>query len=192
MIHRLACKATNIFIREGSAQEEDRELYIFGAEQGIWMLLNVATAGILGCLTGELLSCIVYLLLYIPLRRYAGGFHAAGYVRCWAGSGVMILAVLLAVRYREVPIWAELLIILACAVLIARLSPVTVPNRPLSDEEKTIYRKKASKYLNKGGVLLMEAGDGQAQDIIKLVKGADTVNVIKDLEGKDRIIKAVF
>lgn len=55
-----------------------------------------------------------------------------------------------------------------------------------------IIGKKASKYLNKGGVLLMEAGDGQAQDIIKLVKGADTVNVIKDLEGKDRIIKAVF
>ena len=38
----------------------------------------------------------------------------------------------------------------------------------------------------------MEAGDRQAQDIIKFVKGADTVNVIKDLEGKDRIIKAVF
>ena len=169
MIHRLACKATNIFIREGSAQEEDRELYIFGAEQGIWMLLNVATAGILGCLTGELLSCIVYLLLYIPLRRYAGGFHAAGYVRCWAGSGVMILAVLLAVRYREVPIWAELLIILACAVLIARLSPVTVPNRPLSDEEKTIYRKKARMIAAVQVILALTAGTAGAGWILECV-----------------------
>lgn len=127
------------------------------------MLLNVATAGILGWLTGELLSCTVYLLLYIPLRRYVGGFHAAGYVRCWAGSGVMILAVLLTVRYREVPIWAELLIILACAALIARLSPVTVPNRPLSDEEKTIYRKKSKDDGSRSGHTGADGGSGRSR-----------------------------
>lgn len=59
------------------------------------------------------------------------------------------------------------------------------------DFYKTIC-KKVSKYFDKGGVLLLEVGDGQADDIVKMLKGAKSAQIIKDYEGKDRIVKAVF
>lgn len=145
MIRRLACKATDILVQEGSAEEEDRELYEFGIEQGIWMGLNLVSAGFLGWITGEFLSCVVYLLSYIPVRRYAGGYHAGAYSRCWAGSSAMTLAVLLGIRFLDQPVWLRFSIFLLSAVLIICQSPVTVPNRPLSSGEKTLYRRKARK-----------------------------------------------
>lgn len=51
--------------------------------------------------------------------------------------------------------------------------------------------KTAKNYLKDNGVLLMECGDNQADTISKMLF-AKSVEIIKDYEGKDRIIKAVF
>ncbi len=47
-------------------------------------------------------------------------------------------------------------------------------------------------HLNENGILLMECGYDQKQAIIDLLTGFSSVTCIKDLEGKDRIIKAVL
>lgn len=53
-----------------------------------------------------------------------------------------------------------------------------------------VIAKKAKKYLNDGGALLLECGENQAQDVTKLLKSYKNVQIIKDLEGVDRIVKA--
>ena len=52
--------------------------------------------------------------------------------------------------------------------------------------------KGISNYLVDGGVLLLECGVGQAQEIAKLLVDAKSVEIIKDYENIDRIVKAVF
>lgn len=47
-------------------------------------------------------------------------------------------------------------------------------------------------YLNPNGALLLECGIGQAEDIVKLLDGFNSVEIIKDYENVDRIIKAVL
>ncbi len=57
------------------------------------------------------------------------------------------------------------------------------------------YRRiavEAKSYLNDGGVLLMECGIGQAQDISNMLFDYTDVEIIKDYENIDRIVKAVF
>ena len=60
------------------------------------------------------------------------------------------------------------------------------------------YRRIAQKigrYLAKGGMLIMECGEGQAQEIIKIfttVTRCDFAMVVKDLAGVDRIVKIGF
>ena len=53
-----------------------------------------------------------------------------------------------------------------------------------------IIAKKAKKHLKKGGVLLLECGDGQTEELVGLLKAYKNVEVYKDLEGVDRIVKA--
>ena len=57
------------------------------------------------------------------------------------------------------------------------------------------YRRiatEATKYLNKGGSLLMEVGIGEAQEVVKLFKGSSYTMVIQDFNGIDRYVKIVF
>jgi len=55
-----------------------------------------------------------------------------------------------------------------------------------------IIAAESVKHLNEGGVLIMECGIGQAQDIKEMLTGYKTVEVIKDYENVERIIKAVL
>ncbi len=52
--------------------------------------------------------------------------------------------------------------------------------------------KDAPKCLARGGIVIMEVGDGQANDVARLFKHAEYTMIIKDLAGKDRFVKAIF
>ena len=57
------------------------------------------------------------------------------------------------------------------------------------------YRRiatEAPKCLMRGGMVILEVGDGQASDVAKLFKNAEYTMIIKDLAGKDRFVKAIF
>lgn len=57
------------------------------------------------------------------------------------------------------------------------------------------YRRIAEKlprYLVHGGMLIMEVGEDQAQDVLKIFSKCDYAMVVKDLEGKERIVKIVI
>ena len=57
-----------------------------------------------------------------------------------------------------------------------------------------IYRKIAKecgKYLNRGGTIVLEVGEGEAQEVVKLFKSASYSMIIKDFNGVDRYVKIV-
>ena len=49
----------------------------------------------------------------------------------------------------------------------------------------------AGKYLVKGGMLIMEVGMGEADEVVKLFKYCDYAMIIKDMQGVDRFVKIV-
>ena len=57
-----------------------------------------------------------------------------------------------------------------------------------------IIAKDAPKFLNKGGILFLECGIGQAEEIKNILNsnGFSQIEIIKDYENIDRIIKAVL
>ena len=58
-----------------------------------------------------------------------------------------------------------------------------------------IYRRiaaEASKYLNRGGTLIMEVGAGQAAEVVKMFRGNAYSMVIRDFNGVDRYVKIVM
>ncbi len=55
-----------------------------------------------------------------------------------------------------------------------------------------LIAKEVKGYLKEGGVLLLECGFDQAEEIKGLLKDAKSVEIIKDYENIERIVKAVF
>ena len=52
--------------------------------------------------------------------------------------------------------------------------------------------KSVRSYLAKDGILLLECGEGQTDDILKLFEKRDYAMVMKDLAGVERFIKIAF
>ncbi len=58
-----------------------------------------------------------------------------------------------------------------------------------------VYRRiaeSASKYLNRGGMLIMEVGAGEAQDVVKMFKGNAYAMIAQDFNGVDRYVKIMY
>ena len=58
-----------------------------------------------------------------------------------------------------------------------------------------IYRRiaaEASKYLNRGGTLMMEVGEGEAAEVVKLFKGNSYSMIVKDFNNVDRYVKIIM
>ena len=52
--------------------------------------------------------------------------------------------------------------------------------------------KEVNRYVARGGMLIMEVGEDQAAEVLRLFEKRDYAIVIKDLEGKDRFLKIAF
>jgi release factor-specific protein-(glutamine-N5) methyltransferase len=52
--------------------------------------------------------------------------------------------------------------------------------------------KEISRYIVRGGMLILEVGENQAEDVLKLFEKRDYAMVVKDFNGVDRILKIAF
>ncbi len=58
-----------------------------------------------------------------------------------------------------------------------------------------IYRRiaeEAPKHIARGGMLIMEVGEGEAQDVVKLFQGKYYTMIAKDFNGIERYVKIIF
>lgn len=52
--------------------------------------------------------------------------------------------------------------------------------------------KEAPKCLARGGMVILEVGDGQAEEVVRMFAHADYTMIVKDFANKDRFVKAIF
>ena len=74
----------------GIIKEEDREIYQFGIRNGFIMLLNIATAFLIGLFTEQLLVVYVFTVSFMMLRSFTGGYHCDSRLFCYIGSNLVL------------------------------------------------------------------------------------------------------
>ena len=52
--------------------------------------------------------------------------------------------------------------------------------------------REVNRYIARGGMLILEVGEGQAAEVLRLFEKRDYAIVMKDLEGQDRFLKIAF
>lgn len=128
--------------------ESDRELYIFGFIQGAILLLNILTSLCIGIALDMLLEVVIYMVCFIPLRIFAGGYHAKTQLRCYIMSSFATVFVLLGIRFlQDYNGMLEWIMLLISTVVIWELAPVEDANKPLSFEDQLAYQKKTRSSL---------------------------------------------
>lgn len=120
---------------------DDQELYAFSLQQGAVFLANLCTSLLIGQAMHMLLASILFILCYLPLRTYSGGFHARTQLSCYfSGIGLTVIT-LIAIKLLQGRIACCIVMTLLACSLIFCLAPVEDCNKPLSPTEFPVYRK---------------------------------------------------
>lgn len=144
MFNRAADSMVNKLIEMQIIGAKDYELYRFGIETALLKGIHLISYMILGLLLGRVMELIIFLIAFIPLREYAGGYHAATKLRCYIISCVSILSVLLILRFLPgICYLYSMYLAVFSGVLLLFLVPVETKNKPMDDSEKTYYKSKA-------------------------------------------------
>ena len=143
MINNLSVCFTEKLLSNGTINDEDKELYIYG----LFMLLSQLMFFIITCIFGLILKCILEsIIFYIAfqfIRKYAGGYHASTETRCEISTTLSILACIVLIRLSKTYDFqiALVTITVISAISIFCLCPLDTPEKPLSDKEFRYFRK---------------------------------------------------
>ncbi|MEO1816534.1 MAG: accessory gene regulator B family protein [Acetobacterium sp.] len=135
-------RITDILISNEIIIAKNRNLYTYGLQQGLLMILNVATILGIGIVFNMVWESIIFLLTFVPLRSNAGGYHAKTQLRCYLYSVAMITVTLVGIKI--VP-WTGVICLsltVVAGTIIFFLAPVEAVNKPLGQVEKAVYKKR--------------------------------------------------
>jgi accessory gene regulator B len=143
MIQAMAERVADYLEARKAVDEDAREVIVYGTQILVSTTLNIAAAVAAAAVFGRLPETAVFVLVFVFLRRYAGGYHADTYLTCFLSfMGVLgILFVLLALLPEEYRFRLVVLLSLLSVALVFRYAPVDHPNKPATFEEKCRYRR---------------------------------------------------
>ena len=104
------------------------------------MLLNIITTVVIGLFFGMIMQSLIFLVFYIPLRSYAGGYHAKTQIRCFATSVSIILIMMILIKYNVLSNIEYVICTIISIIIIIIFAPVEDKNKPLDDVEHKKYK----------------------------------------------------
>ena len=133
MFAKLSDTIARSFVARGTISEERFSICRYGIKQLFSVCLNLLTTLCIGMVFGLVWESVLFTAAYIPLRSFAGGFHAKTPVRCYWYSAAMIAIVL----GTAVPVY------MISSILLWLLAPVETSHKPLDELEQRVYRHRA-------------------------------------------------
>ena len=142
-MNSLAEYLCNKAIAVNAIESQEKDLYMYGFGLLISSIYTWGTFILLGLFFNSLLSAICFMLLFIPLRIFCGGFHRKSYFKCYTSSLFLFLYVYF---ISKVSFLEEVNLVLLMALPLAiwciwKFAPLEDSNKPLDSCELIKYSK---------------------------------------------------
>lgn len=142
-MNSLADYLCNKAIAVNAIESEEKDLYVYAFGLLISSTYTWGTFILLGLFFDSLLAALCFMLLFIPLRIFCGGFHRESYSKCYTSSLFLFIAIFFIskVPFLEI-VNLGLLIALPLTIwCIWKFAPLEDPNKPLNSHEIIKYSK---------------------------------------------------
>ena len=106
-------------------------------------IFDVFLTLMIGAMLDMIAESILYSAAYIPLRKYAGGYHAPSPKICFIASTMLMIVSLLLVKFVEIPVYISTYIVFISSVILFIKAPVESCNKPLNEKEKNAFKRRA-------------------------------------------------
>lgn len=140
MLNKIATKITKTMLVHKIIAEDMVDIYVYGFELLLSFLFNTAIIMIAGILLGRLLQTLMFLLIFVLLRSFTGGYHAKTYGVCTLVTFLVYGGVLLfSELFVPSMLFYGVLAIVGVALLLA-LVPIEHPNKKITEKKKRKYK----------------------------------------------------
>lgn len=149
MLNRIAFYITEELISNGTVKAEDRDIYRYGFEMGFAQVINLISTLLIGFVFGLPVESMFFLISFMTLRTYAGGYHSSSHLKCYLLSITANLVVFGTVRLLICTGTEHLCFYLGAigVLLLVWLAPVEDRNKPMDGMERIVFRKRAMRNL---------------------------------------------
>lgn len=146
MIKFISSKAAR-YLCSNEIDTDALELYEYAIYVVLSSIFHITTIVVLGVFFNMIIESVGFYFSFISIRKFAGGYHAKTPTRCYLFSIVSCIVSFYLIIFFENMNGGVIMIIaiqLFCIFLIFMISPLDTDNNPLNQNEKKVYRKKAS------------------------------------------------
>ena len=143
MINTFACKVVSLFVRNSRIEENDREIFVFGLEIILSSVASIITVFLISIPFRQFLGTVFYLIMFIIIRQFTGGYHANSYQRCFFTFVFIYLLTTLLVLFVSTETAQTLTIVFSWTSVfpVFLFAPVRNKNRELTLKETVKFRK---------------------------------------------------
>ena len=126
---------------QGVITEDEIELYEYAVICVAFLFSPLIMALIFGVPFCSVSLRVVFIIPFMVIRKYSGGYHAQKIRNCLLISGILLTLCFICAEHTVLSIWFSG-VVFYLSVCIAVVSPVDSENRRLTDEEVVRFRKK--------------------------------------------------
>ena len=142
MLTRIANRISVLLENYGIIETSNIEVYAYGLElffmkTGLYLIVLC-----LSLITHSLIISLFFVIAYIALRQYTGGFHCSTALRCILVSLLMFNIMVVIYKINLHFIFDILFLMSVCGLIVIIVhSPIESPNKPLTLMEARRYRR---------------------------------------------------
>lgn len=136
MLNKMATKISSKMLQLGIFSDEMYDIYVYGFELVLSFLFSVAVMLFVGIVTNRIINTILFLLVFITLRSFTGGYHANTYGVCFMVTISVFLVTLLLAEYINISWWYYLFLLSVGLPIIYIFAPIEHHNKPLETNDK--------------------------------------------------------
>ena len=144
---------TSILVENDFIAYSDYAVCQYGINVFIISVTEIGFVLILSLFLRNSIETLIWLTTFIPVRIYAGGYHADTRLKCF---GVFIITYLVfSVMLMTIPIYIDLYLFMTWFTMLAifKWAPVQHKNKHVSESEKVFFRKMAIIFVSIEGVV---------------------------------------
>lgn len=170
VLNQIACKMTDTLICKANIDQKNRDIYIYGFEIAISTIFGLLSILIFSAVFCTWITGFYFLCMFVPLRIYAGGYHALTYKKCYIISMLSYMAVLIAkdMLWDKVPQFIWGLSLISAFVVIVLKAPLRNEHHPLKTEKLNKCRKRAILVVVTEFAWILNCAMRKNEDLLKM------------------------
>lgn len=140
---KISDSISNLLWEQGILQDDDVSKCSYGLDIFISSIIEILSILLISAFIRNFVETLLFFTAFIPLRIYAGGYHAETRMRCFFVSLAVYIIFTITMRVMPTKLYLPINISLALLSLIIVLAaaPIIHPNKNVSDIERKYYKK---------------------------------------------------